>query len=147
MDATAAPLRSWAIIDGPLPPERCAPLALARHDQGAIASFLGVVRDHHHGRGVTRLVYECYRTMAERLLGELVAEAAERFDAQLHAQVAHGTGLLLPGQVSVAIHVGAAHRVAAFAACRHLIERIKEDLPVWKHEHYADGGSAWLKGS
>lgn len=146
MDA-AAPLRSWTIIAGPLPPAYCAPLGLARHDQGAIASFLGVVRDHHHGRGVTRLVYECYRTMAERLLAELVAETAARFDPALQAQVAHGTGLLLPGQVAVAIHVGSAHRAAAFDACRHLIERIKEDLPVWKQEHYADGGSAWLKGS
>jgi molybdopterin synthase catalytic subunit len=106
-----------------------------------------VVRNHHLGRVVTHLVYDCYRPMAERLLPELIAEAAARFDAGLRAAVHHGIGPMRPGQPSVAIHVASAHRVAAFDACRLLIERIKQDLPVWKQEFYGDGTSCWLKGS
>jgi len=142
-----APLRLAAIIEGPLDDAWCAPTRLLRADHGAIASFLGVVRDHARGRAVTGLDYECYRPMAEQLLHALIAEAAARFDGALTALVAHGTGTMAPGQVSVAIHVGSAHRVAAFDACRHVIERIKQDLPVWKRERYADGSVAWLKGS
>jgi molybdopterin synthase catalytic subunit len=135
------------IVAGPLPADLLSPVALACPEHGAVASFIGVVRNHHHGRGVTHLVYDCYQAMAERMLAALVAEAAERFDAHLQAQVHHGTGRMDPGQVAVAIHVACAHREAAFAACRHLIERIKEDLPVWKQEFYADGTALWLKGS
>jgi molybdopterin synthase catalytic subunit len=143
----ATPLRLSGIVDGPLTGDLLHPAALAHPASGAIASFLGTVRDHHHGRGVTRLHYECYRPMAEKVLAALVAEAAERCDPGLAASVHHGTGGMTPGQVSVVIHVASAHRVAAFDACRHLIERIKQDLPVWKRESYADGSDAWLKGS
>lgn len=147
MDQASAPLRLSGVVDGPLSGDLLLPGRLASAGYGAIASFLGTVRDHHHGRGVTGLHYECYRPMAERLLAALIAEAAERCDRGLAASVHHGTGAMVPGQVSVAIHVASAHRVAAFDACRHLIERIKQDLPVWKREFYADGGDAWLKGS
>lgn len=135
------------IVDGPLPAALLTPAALAAPAHGAIASFVGVVRDHHHGRVVTHLVYDCYRPMAERMLAGLIAEAATRFDTDLHARVHHGIGRMAPGEASVAIHVATAHRVAAFDACRHLIERIKQDLPVWKQEFYDDGTSQWLKGS
>ena len=135
------------IVAGPLADALLTPAALCAPDHGAIASFIGVVRNHHHGRGVTHLVYDCYQPMAERMLAELIAEAAARFDAGLSAQVHHGIGRMDPGQASVAIHVASAHRVAAFDACRHLIERIKQDLPVWKQEFYDDGTSLWLKGS
>ena len=135
------------IIDGPLPTALLTPAALCAPEHGAIASFIGVVRNHHHGRGVTHLVYDCYRPMAEKLLADLVLEAAAKFDPELRATIHHGIGRMDPGQPSVAIHVASAHRVAAFDACRHLIERIKEDLPVWKQEFYDDGTSLWLKGS
>jgi molybdopterin synthase catalytic subunit len=52
-----------------------------------------------------------------------------------------------PGDASVAIHVASAHRVAAFAACRQIIERLKQDVPIWKHERYDDGEAVWLQGS
>jgi molybdopterin synthase catalytic subunit len=139
--------RASAIHDGPLPRGLCDAAALASPVHGAVVSFLGVVRNHHHGRGVTRLVYQCYRPMAERLLARLIAEAAENCDNGLSALVVHGVGLMHPGDVALAIHVGSAHRAAAFDACRQLIERIKQDLPVWKREHYDDGSDAWLKGS
>lgn len=135
------------IIDGPLPAALLTPAALTAPEHGAIASFIGVVRNHHNGRGVTHLIYDCYRPMAERMLADLIADTAARFDADLRAQVHHGIGRMAPGEASVAIHVATAHRVAAFDACRHLIERIKQDLPVWKQEFYDDGTSLWLKGS
>ena len=139
--------REAVIISGPLGADWCSGAALTAPGDGAIASFLGVVRDHARGRAVTALHYDCYRPMAERVLGELIAEAATRCDPQLSAIVAHGTGDMVPGEVSVAIHVASAHRVAAFDACRHLIERLKQDLPIWKRERYAEGDEAWLKGS
>jgi len=139
--------REAVIVDGPLPAAWCAPDRLASPSHGAIASFIGVVRDHARGQMVRGLHYECYRPMAERVLAGLISEAATRFDAQLAAIIAHGTGAMVPGEISVAIHVASAHRAPAFDACRHLIERLKQDLPVWKRERYADGSEAWLKGS
>jgi len=143
----SAALRRSGIHDGPLPTAVLSPGPLCREDHGAIASFCGVVRDHHDGRGVQQLHYECYRPMAERVLGELIAEACERFDPALQAIVLHGIGDMRPGEVSLVIHVSSAHRPAAFDACRHLLERIKADLPVWKRERYEDGNERWLKGS
>jgi molybdopterin synthase catalytic subunit len=139
--------RASGIVDGPLGAGFASPLALAAPAHGALASFIGVVRDHHLGRDVTHLIYECYRPMAETVLAALIAETAERFDAELSALVHHGTGRMVPGEAAVTIHVATAHRAAAFDACRHLIERIKADLPVWKREFYTDGSDAWLKGS
>ena len=144
-DTPAAPLRDARIVTGPVPGGSGAAIALASH--GAVASFLGVVRDHSKGMVVAGLRYECYRPMAEKVLAQLIAETAERFDPALAAAVAHGTGEMVPGQAALSIHVASAHRAAAFDACRHLIERIKHDLPVWKLERYADGTQAWLKGS
>jgi molybdopterin synthase catalytic subunit len=140
-------MRHAAIHDGPLPAALLAPTALLRRDHGAVASFLGVVRDHARGRAVLALHYECYRPMAEAVLGRLIAEAAERCDPHLAASIVHGIGPMVPGDVSVAIHVGSAHRAAAFDACRLLIERLKQDIPIWKRERYDDGSEAWLQGS
>lgn len=134
--------REAVIVDGPLPGAWCAPTVLANPGAGAIASFLGVVRDQARG-----LPYECYRPMAERVLATLIAEAATRFDPQLSAIIAHGSGTMVPGEVSLAIHIASAHRAPACDACRHFIERLKQDLPVWKRERYADGSEAWLTGS
>ena len=147
MEPAVVRVRLSGIVDGPLTGDSLLATRLAHPAFGAIASFLGTVRDHHHGRGVTRLHYECYRPMAEKVLVALISEVAERCDRDLAASVHHGIGTMTPGHVSVAIHVASAHRVAAFDACRQLIERIKQDLPVWKREFYADGRDAWLKGS
>jgi molybdopterin synthase catalytic subunit len=138
--------RSLAILDGPLPAAHLSPGALLGPDCGAACSFLGVVRHEHHGKAVTRLFYECHRPLAEAQLATIAA-ALEANHGPLRLHISHGTGWLLPGQAAVAIHVLAAHRVAAFAACREAIEAIKRDLPVWKRECYADGSEAWLAGS
>lgn len=139
--------RDGFIHDGPLPAAALSPGDLIDRAHGAVASFVGVVRDHARGRTVTHLHYECYRPMAEAVLQRLMAEAAELHDSQLSARIVHGIGPMVPGDPSVAIHVTSAHRAAAFAACRHLIERLKQDVPIWKRERYDDGSEAWLQGS
>lgn len=147
MAVAQRPIRKHGILDGPLDPSLLSAHELCRAEHGALASFVGTVRNEHRGKGVTRLHYECYRPMAETVLASLITEASERFDSELQALVFHGIGSMYPSQPSVVIHVSSAHRVAAFDACRHIIERIKEDLPVWKQEFYDDGSNIWLKGS
>lgn len=136
------------ICDGPLGPAERGGEGLLAGAHGARCSFLGVTRDEHHGKGVTHLVYDCYQSMAERVLADLaVAAARATGDASCRIACWHGTGHHAIGDTAVAIHVASAHRVAAFNACRAVIERLKEDLPIWKHEFYADGSDAWLQGS
>ena len=134
------------IHDGPLPAALLVPRAVAPC-HGAVASFLGVVRNHAGGRGVIALDYTCHREMAERLLNAMCDEAARRFDPALSIDCLHGIGAMRPGDVALVIHAASAHRAAAFDAVRFLIESIKHDLPVWKHQHYDNGTSAWLHGS
>lgn len=142
-----SPTRHTGIIAGPLTAAELVPQALAASCHGAVASFIGVVRNEHHGRTVTHLVYDCHTEMATRVLGELADEVRREHGEDLALAIHHATGRLEIGQAAVAIHVAAAHRGAAFAACRQLIERVKQDLPVWKQEFYADGTVEWLHGS
>ena len=142
-----------AVHAGPLPLHFHAPTALLGPDHGAIASFLGIVRNRSRAGladgsyvAVTALHYQCYQPMAEKVMAELITETLVH-DPELRVLLVHGVGDFVPGEVSLAIHVASAHRAAAFAACRQLIERLKEDLPVWKRERYADGSEQWLKGS
>lgn len=110
---------------------------------GAVVGFDGVVRDHHGGRAVSALRYEAYADLAEREGQAIVDEALARFDVR-GIVVEHRVGLLAIGDVAVYVGVSAAHRDAAFAACRHVIDEIKARVPIWKHEHYADGAAAWI---
>ncbi len=147
-------MRESHLHQGPLPSALHAPTALISPDHGATNSFLGIVRNRSRAgvadgpyRAVSALHYQCYQAMAERTLAELLSETAQLHDPELRVLLVHGIGDFVPGQVSLAIHVASAHRAAAFAACRHLIERLKQDLPMWKRERYADGSEQWLKGS
>jgi molybdopterin synthase catalytic subunit len=109
---------------------------------GALVSFLGVVRDHARGKRVLYLDYEAHPPMAEVQMRLLFDEARERFGLE-RALVVHRTGRLGIGAASVAIVVATPHRGAGFEACRHLIDRLKETVPIWKKETYEDG-SAWI---
>lgn len=120
--------------------------AVADHGHGAGLLFLGTVRDHADGRPVSGMGYEAYREMAETTLAEIAAEAADRLDGGAVA-VVHRIGELALGEASVGIAVGSPHRAPAYEANRYVIEEIKKRLPVWKHEHYADGGDAWVEGT
>jgi molybdopterin synthase catalytic subunit len=110
---------------------------------GAIVGFDGVVRDHHDGRAVSALRYEAYADLAEREGQAIVDEALARFDVR-GIVAEHRVGLLAIGDVAVYVGVSAAHRDAAFAACRHVIDEIKARVPIWKHERYGDGAAAWI---
>ncbi|MBW3632192.1 MAG: MoaD family protein [Chloroflexi bacterium] len=115
---------------------------VAHAGAGAIATFIGTVRDHGRGREVTHLEYEAYAPAAELTLEQIGEEIRERWGVDRVA-IIHRVGSLEIGEASVVISVASAHREAAFDACRYAIERIKEIVPIWKKEHYADG-AAWL---
>jgi molybdopterin synthase catalytic subunit len=110
---------------------------------GAYASFEGWVRQENEGRAVRGLRYEAHETLAQREGDDILADTIARFDI-LDAACVHRTGDLAIGELAVWVGVTAAHRDAAFAACRHLIDELKSRVPIWKHEHYADHTSAWL---
>ncbi|MGH7658117.1 MAG: molybdenum cofactor biosynthesis protein MoaE [Gemmatimonadales bacterium] len=117
---------------------------VASAERGAIATFLGVVRDHHQGRAVERLEYSAYPEMAESVAEEIVGEACARWPVSVALQ--HRTGNLAIGDVAVAVAVGSAHRDAAMEACRYVIEEVKARLPVWKKEYFTDGVVSWVEG-
>jgi molybdopterin synthase catalytic subunit len=114
-------------------------------DDGAVILFLGTVRNHADGASVDGITYEAYERMASPVLAEIANEAAERLGTARVA-VVHRVGELAIGDVSVAIAVSSPHRAQAYDASRYVIEEIKQRLPVWKREHYADGSSEWVEG-
>ena len=116
--------------------------AVGRPDAGAVATFIGTTRDNNSGRRVTRLEYEAYPPMALSEMRRIGDEAISRFSAKAVA-IVHRIGVVEIGEASVAIAVSAAHRDAAFTACRFAIDRLKEIVPIWKKEHY-EGGEIWI---
>ena len=113
---------------------------------GAAILFVGTVREQNDNRAVSGMRYDAFVEMADPVLREIAAEAAERAGSDRVA-VVHRTGELEIGDVSVAIAVSSPHREQAFDAARHVIEQIKQRLPVWKHEHYVDGDAQWVAGA
>ena len=112
---------------------------------GAVATFLGLVRNRNMGRSVRYLEYEAYEPLALRAFERIAAEVAERWpDARLALH--HRVGRLELGEASVAIAAASAHRAAAFAACRYAIERVKQIAPIWKREVF-EGGDVWIEGA
>lgn len=118
--------------------------AALRDDRaGACASFEGWVRNHNEGRAVDGLRYEAYVDLAEREGQAILDEAMRRFDI-VGAACEHRIGELAIGDLAVWVGVSAAHRDAAFAACRWIIDEVKARVPIWKHERYAGGDAGWL---
>jgi molybdopterin synthase catalytic subunit len=110
---------------------------------GAIALFLGTVRDSNAGQPVLFLEYEAYAQMAEREMERIAAEAAARFKVS-SVGVIHRVGRVDIGEASVAVAVAAPHRAAAMDACRFVIDTLKASVPIWKREHFADG-AVWVE--
>jgi MoaE-MoaD fusion protein len=115
---------------------------VAHEDAGAIATFTGTVRRRSRGRDVVHLEYEAYAEMAEDVLAELARELTERYDL-CGVAIHHRVGRLKIGDASVVVAVSAPHRADALAACRDAIDALKERVPVWKKEIYADG-EEWI---
>ena len=118
--------------------------SVRQDSSGAIASFVGVVRNEHRGRPVDHLVYEAYPEMARREIQRIVDEMRTRWPISGVA-IAHRTGRLEIGEASVAVVVAAAHRREALEACSFGIEEIKKSVPIWKKE-FGAGGEEWVIG-
>jgi molybdopterin synthase catalytic subunit len=117
---------------------------LKRPADGAAVIFDGVVRDNTRGRRTLYLEYEAYEAMALKQMESLAAEARARF-AVRGVSIVHRLGRLQIGETSVLIVVAAAHRGAAFEACRWIIDTLKKTVPIWKKEYFEDG-AVWADG-
>jgi molybdopterin synthase catalytic subunit len=112
---------------------------------GAVVTFLGLVRNHNQGRRVLFLEYEAYAPLALKTFEQIADEAAARWPG-IGLALHHRTGRVEIGEASVAIVTASPHRAAAYAACRYTIERVKQIAPVWKREVF-EGGEVWIEGA
>jgi len=142
MDVPGCAMSRFQLSDRPID---AAALARALTDAGAGAcvTFEGWVRNENAGRPVQRLDYQAYVPLAQTEGERILAEAKQRF-ALIDTACAHRVGALAIGDLAVWVGVSAAHRDAAFAACRYIIDEVKLRVPIWKNEHYASGESGWL---
>jgi molybdopterin synthase catalytic subunit len=118
--------------------------AIKRPEDGAVAVFEGIVRNHSRNRRTLYLDYEAYEPMAQKKLEELAEQALGQF-AVREVAIVHRLGRLELGETSVLIVVASAHRAAAFDACHWLIDTLKKTVPIWKKEHFEDG-AVWADG-
>lgn len=112
---------------------------------GAVVTFLGLVRNHNGGRRVQHLEYEAFEPLALKAFTRIVGELQERWPGARLA-LHHRIGRLEVGEASVAVAVASAHRAEAYAACRYAIERVKQIAPIWKREFF-EGGDVWIEGA
>jgi molybdopterin synthase catalytic subunit len=116
--------------------------ALEDDSSGGLSLFIGRVRDHDHGLGVRGLEYSAHPTALE-VLRRVCADVAEQHDVHAVAAV-HRVGPLAIGDIAVIVATTAAHRGTAFDASRALIDTLKGEVPIWKHQHFADGSEEWV---
>ena len=112
--------------------------AVGGPERGGLVTFTGTVRSETRGRRVRALSYEAYPAMAERAMAAIGQDIESRWPGTRVA-IVHRVGTLVPGEAAVVIAVSAPHRAAAFEGCRHAIERLKADVPIWKKERFEDG--------
>lgn len=126
------------------------PISLAEHEAlvnhqsaGAVVGFVGMIRDHDGGRQVVRLEYSAHPS-AQDVFAEVVAEVADQAGGVRAVAASHRIGVLHIGEAALVAAVAADHRRAAFDTCAHLVDTIKERLPVWKHQFFDDGSEEWV---
>ena len=136
-------MKTFALSETPIDDVVALARALSHASAGASVTFEGWVRDHNAGRAVRGLAYQAYAALAEAEGARILAEAMQQFPI-VGARCVHRIGTLAIGDLAVWVGVSAAHREAAFAACRYIIDEVKKRVPIWKNEHYADGESGWL---
>ncbi len=139
----AAPRDICEIVRKPIHATNVAEQVKAPAD-GAAVFFDGIVRDNSGGRGTQFLIYEAYEPMALSVMQELCVEIHRRFAVD-RVLMQHRLGRLEIGETSILIAVSAAHRAAAFDACRFAIDTFKKTVPIWKQEHFKDG-AVWAEG-
>ena len=132
---------AFRLSDRPLDPAEVIEEVRSEH-AGAVASFIGTTRIESRGRSVHYLEYDAYGGMAEQVMAELADELKGRYDL-CEVAIAHRTGRVEIGGLSVVIAVSAPHRADALAACTDAIDRLKEIVPLWKKEVY-EGGEEWI---
>jgi len=113
-----------------------------RGDVGAVVSFVGIVRKKNRGRNVQSINYECYRELADNYLKDLEEEVLKKYGLR-DIVIVHRIGKVYVGEISLIVICASEHRDEAFKACREVVERIKEKLPIWKKEIYEDG-EEWI---
>lgn len=128
----------YQITETPLDPTTVVE-AVRQPAAGAVATFLGTTRNAFQGKEVRYLEYEAYAPMAERVMGEIGTEVADRWPSVTGVAIEHRVGRVDVGETSVTIAVSAPHRREALEACAFAIDRLKARLPVWKKEVFADG--------
>ncbi|HKI90625.1 MAG TPA: molybdenum cofactor biosynthesis protein MoaE [Draconibacterium sp.] len=109
---------------------------------GAVVLFSGEVRDNNKGKEVKHLEYEAYESMANKMIAEILEEAKSRFRLNQAACV-HRLGRVEISGCAVVVITGAGHRKEAYDANRYIIDRVKNEVPIWKHEFFVDGTSEW----
>lgn len=119
---------------------------VAHRGAGAVIGFAGVVRDHDGGRGVLRLEYSAHPSATETLF-ETLAEVAAGVTGVRAIAASHRVGSLAIGDAALVVAVAADHREAAFQTCARLVDAVKERLPVWKHQFFADGTDEWVNSA
>jgi len=112
---------------------------------GAVVTFLGLVRNHNLGRIVRHLEYEAYEPLALKVFERIAGETRDRWPG-VRLALHHRVGRMEIGEASVAIAAASPHRADAFAACRYAIERVKQIAPIWKREFF-EGGDVWIEGA
>lgn len=128
---TASPLDLQSLVD-----------EVIRPSDGACATFVGVVRNHHQGKSVVSITYEAYEPMAEKEIDRIVHDLSRQYP-EVRIAIRHRLGLLEVGEASIVIACASPHRGEAFAACRDMIERIKTTVPIWKKER-SSSGEEWV---
>jgi molybdopterin synthase catalytic subunit len=118
-------------------------LTRGRKDVGAVASFVGLVRDANDGHAISAMTLEHYPGMTEKALEDICAQASARWDIQ-DAVVIHRVGPLVPGERIVLVGVASAHRGEAFAACEFIMDYLKTRAPFWKRED-TPAGARWVE--
>jgi molybdopterin synthase catalytic subunit len=131
----------FRVVEGPLNVEE-ARRQVEGAENGAVVLFLGTVRARTHGRAVTHLVYEAYAPMATAQMERLATEVAARHGATAIA-CHHRVGRLAIGDTALVLAVSSPHRAAALRAVDDYVARLKEDVPIWKREHFEDG-AVWV---
>lgn len=129
------------LTDDPIDPRQLVARVMRRSD-GAYVLFEGVVRDHHEGKSVESIFYDAYRPMAEKEIDLIVRDVQSQFP-DVALAVLHRLGHLAVGDASIAIVASSPHRGESFAACRMMIDRIKQTVPIWKKER-GPGGEEWV---
>lgn len=129
------------LTDAPLDPREVEALVTGP-DRGGIVTFSGAVRDHTGDHTVTRLEYEAYAPMALKVMATICEEAEAKWPG-IHLALHHRVGVLAIGELAVVVAAASPHRAAAFAACQYIIDRLKEDVPIFKKEIRGDG-SIWV---